>query len=91
MFFPGAVRQVREHDGEIRLLITDVVMPEMNGGDLAERLLALDPSVECLFVSGYFAQGTARFAALGEDVHFLQKPFSLDALAAKVRDVLDRS
>lgn len=87
---PGeAIRLAREHSGEIHLLLTDVIMPEMNGQDLARRLLSFHPRLKRLFMSGYTADIIAHHGVLDEEVLFLQKPFSLDALAAKVREALD--
>jgi len=85
----GAVRIAEEYPGEIHLLMTDVVMPEMNGRDLAVRLTALRPKVRHLFMSGYTANVIAHHGVLEEGVHFIQKPFSANDLAAKVRRVLD--
>ena len=84
-----ALRLAGEHSGEIRLLMTDVVMPEMNGRDLAHNLSSLIPQVKCLFTSGYTADVIARQGVLDEGVHFIQKPFSVSGLANKVREVLD--
>ena len=89
---PGeAMRLAREHTGQIDLLITDVIMPEMNGRDLAKNLLALYPYLKRLFTSGYTANVIAHHGVLDEGVHFLQKPFSADELAAKVEEALERS
>jgi len=88
---PGeAIRLAQEHTGDIRLLITDVVMPEMNGRDLADRLASIKPGLKCLFMSGYTANIIARRGVLEEGVHFIEKPFSIKNLAAKVREVLDQ-
>ncbi|MGA6927428.1 MAG: PAS domain S-box protein, partial [Desulfosarcina sp.] len=74
---PGeAVRLAREHAGEIHLLMTDVVMPEMNGRDLARNLLSLYPNLKRLFMSGYTADVIAHHGVLDEGVQFIQKPFS---------------
>ncbi len=87
---PGeAIRLAREHAGEIHLLMTDVVMPEMNGKDLAKNLLSLYPNLKRLFMSGYTADVIAHHGVLDEGVQFIQKPFSVHALAVKVREVLD--
>lgn len=87
---PGeAIRLAREHAGEIQLLMTDVVMPEMNGRDLAKNLLSLYPNLKRLFMSGYTADVIAHHGVLDEGVQFIQKPFSMQTLAAKVREVLD--
>ncbi|MFH0727893.1 MAG: PAS domain S-box protein [Pseudomonadota bacterium] len=83
-----AIRLAGEHDGEIHLLMTDVVMPEMNGRDLSARLLSLYPSLKCLFMSGYTANVIAHHGVLDEGMHFLQKPFSRKELAVKVREAL---
>jgi two-component system cell cycle sensor histidine kinase/response regulator CckA len=89
---PGeAIQLAREHAGEIHLLITDVVMPEMNGRDLAKNILSLYPNLKRLFMSGYTADVIAHHGVLDEGVQFIQKPFSMQALAAKVRDVLDET
>lgn len=85
-----AVQLAREHAGTIHLLVTDVVMPEMNGRELARTILTLHPDVERLFMSGYTADVIAHHGVLNEGVHFIQKPFTMKALAAKVRSVLDR-
>jgi two-component system cell cycle sensor histidine kinase/response regulator CckA len=88
---PGeAIRLASEYPREIHLLMTDVVMPEMNGRDLAKHLLALYPHLKRLFTSGYTADVIAHNGVLDEGVHFIQKPFSIKALAAKVRGVLDQ-
>lgn len=87
---PGeAIRLAEEHSGEIHLLLTDVIMPELNGRELAKKLLSLYPGLKRLFMSGYTADVIAHHGVLDEGVHFIQKPFSLDALAAKVREALD--
>ena len=86
---PGAaIRLAREHAGEIHLLMTDVVMPEMNGRDLAKNLLSLYPNIKRLFMSGYTANVIAHHGVLDPGVHFIQKPFSLTDLAAKIKEVL---
>ncbi len=82
-------RLAREFDGEIHLLMTDVVMPEMNGRDLAQNLMTLYPRMKCLFMSGYTADVIAHRSVLEAGVHFLPKPFSLKELASRVRQALD--
>ena len=84
-----ALRLAKEHANEIHLLITDVIMPEMNGRDLAEKLQSLYPRLKYLFMSGYTADVIAHHGVLDEGVAFIQKPFSRQELAAKVRKVLD--
>ncbi len=83
-----ALRLAKEYPGEIHLLVTDVVMPEMNGHDLAEKLLQYQPHLKCLFMSGYTADIIAHHGVLEIDVHFIQKPFSLKDFAVKLREVL---
>jgi PAS domain S-box-containing protein len=85
-----AIRLAGEHDSEINLLLTDVVMPEMNGRDLAQNMLPLYPQIKHLFMSGYTANVIAHQGVLDEGVHFIQKPFSVNDLATKVREALDR-
>ena len=84
-----AIHLAKEHIGEIRLLITDVIMPEMNGKDLVHNLRSLNPHLKCLFMSGYTADAISPYGVLDEGENFIQKPFSLPDLANKVREVLD--
>ncbi len=84
-----AIRVATERVGEIRLLMTDVVMPEMNGSELRKNITALAPGIRCLFMSGYTGDVIASQGVLGEEMHFIQKPFSRQELAAKVREALD--
>jgi PAS domain S-box-containing protein len=87
---PGeAISLARKYAGEIHLLMTDVVMPEMNGQDLARNLQALYPHLKRLFMSGYPASVVAPHGVLDEGVYFIQKPFTMQSLAAKVREALD--
>jgi len=87
---PGeAIRLAGEHRGEFHLLMTDVIMPEMNGRDLAGNLLSFYPDLKHLFMSGYTADVIAHHGVLEERVHFLQKPFSMKDLAGRVREALD--
>ena len=87
---PGqAIRATKEYAGDIDLLITDVVMPEMNGQELAKNLLALHPKLRIIYMSGYSGNVIARHGVLDEGVNFIQKPFSMQDFAAKVREVLD--
>ncbi len=86
---PGeAMEAVRSHPGEIHLLVTDVVMPEMNGRELAGRLKEIRPGMRVLFISGYTADVIAHHGVLDEGVQFIQKPFSLKDLALKARETL---
>lgn len=86
---PGeAVRLAAEHAGTLDLLLTDVVMPEMNGLDLARTLRASHPGLKCLFMSGYTADIIDSQGVLPEGLHLVRKPFSLQDLALQVRKVL---
>jgi len=78
-----------KHTGDISLLVTDVVMSEMNGRDLAERLLPICPNIKTLYMSGYTANVIAHRGVLAEGINFIQKPFSMNNLASKVYEVLD--
>ncbi len=84
-----AMEKAREHGGRIHLLITDVVMPEMNGRALAEQLQALYPALKVLFMSGYTANVMAHRGVLDAGVHFIQKPFGKIDLAVKVREAIE--
>ncbi len=86
---PDALRLADEHRGEIQLLLTDVIMPDLNGPDLALRLRERHPGVATLFISGYAANLVAEHGVREESVNFLQKPFSRSALAQRVRAILD--
>lgn len=84
-----ALRVAEDFADPIHLLITDVVMPEMNGRDLRDRFNAVKPCSKCIFMSGYPADVIAHHGVLNEGIDFLKKPFSLKRLAEKVREVLD--
>ena len=79
---------MREAPGRIDLLLTDVVMPVMNGRELSQRVRALKPEIKVLFTSGYTADAIAHHGVLEPGVDFLEKPFSLAAMAEKVRAAL---
>ena len=85
-----AVQLARTHTGKIHVLMTDVVMPEMNGRELADRIVAIRPDIKCLFMSGYTSNAIVHRGVLDEGISFIQKPFSMQALAAKVSEVLGR-
>ena len=84
-----AVQVCERHEGPIHLLLTDVVMPTMSGRKLAEHLAFLRPGLEVLYMSGYTDNAIVSHGILEESTPFLQKPFTPDALARKVREVLD--
>jgi len=83
-----ALLAARRYEGEIHLLLTDVVMPGMNGKAMAEELLALRPGVRVLFTSGYTEEVIAQHGVLDEGIHFIGKPYSPQQLALKLREVL---
>jgi two-component system cell cycle sensor histidine kinase/response regulator CckA len=78
-----------QHDGPIHLLVTDVVMPGMRGPEVAQRLTSADPAMKVLFISGYAPDAMPHQDRLDPEVAFLQKPFTPDELAHKVREILD--
>ena len=84
-----ALQIAQEQTGEIHILLSDVIMPEMSGRELADKLFSIYPRMKQLFMSGYSADIIAHHGVLDEGVHFIQKPFSVPNLAAKVREVLD--
>ncbi len=89
---PGeAMKIAAEYPERIHLLMTDVIMPEMNGRDLARNILTLYPDIQRLFMSGYTADVIAHHGVLDKGVHFIQKPFTMRELAQKVRIALDRN
>ena len=84
-----ALETVREHDGPIDLLLTDVVMPEMNGRDLGARIRALHPAIVVVYMSGYAPQRLGTLVVLDHGLPFLRKPFTIRTLAETLRLVLD--
>ncbi|MFZ2656132.1 MAG: response regulator [Victivallales bacterium] len=87
---PGeAMRLAEEHAGEIHLLLTDVVMPEMNGRNLSKKLISLYPDLKSIFMSGYTANVIASHGIIDDGVHFIQKPFTIKYLSEKVRAALN--
>lgn len=85
-----AIHLFEQHRDEIHLLMTDVIMPMMNGRNLADHLHTMQPSLPVLFMSGYPAETIVTRGVLDDGVTFLQKPFSTSAIAAQVRAALDR-
>jgi CheY-like chemotaxis protein len=84
-----AMRKIVEFNGEVHMILSDVVLPGMNGRDLVNWLLADYPNIKCLFMSGYTANIITKNGVLDEGVYFIQKPFLKKDLAAKVRQVLE--
>ncbi|BHH81910.1 hybrid sensor histidine kinase/response regulator [Desulforhopalus sp. 52FAK] len=84
-----AVLYVHQNSENIDLLLTDVIMPKMNGRDLADKVITQYPNICCLFMSGYTADIIAQQGVLDEGINFLQKPFSLQSMSSKIRTVLD--
>jgi nitrogen-specific signal transduction histidine kinase/ActR/RegA family two-component response regulator len=85
----AALRLAQRHRGPIHLLLTDVVMPRVSGREVAEQLTRVRPDVKVLYASGYTDDSVVRHGILESGTAYLQKPFSPDSLARKVRDVLD--
>jgi CheY-like chemotaxis protein len=85
-----ALSLAKLYEGQIDLLLTDVVMPQMSGRELAERLKALQPGLKILFMSGYTDDTVVRHGLLAAKVDFLPKPFLPSTLALKVREILDK-
>ena len=87
---PGeAFKVAAEYTGLLHLLITDVIMPEMTGRELARNFQSRYPRIKCLFMSGYTADVIADHGVLEEGVHFIPKPFSRDELITKVHEMLE--
>ncbi|MDZ7695681.1 MAG: ATP-binding protein [Deltaproteobacteria bacterium] len=84
-----ALTMAREYQGEINLLMTDVILPEMSGMDLAGEILKIRQNIKTMFMSGYTADIIARQGVLEKGMHFIQKPFTFDSLARKVREAMD--
>jgi len=85
-----AIRISRRHSGAIDMLLTDVVMPQMSGRDLAAAIAVARPETKILFMSGYTDDAIVRHGVLEAGSQFIEKPFSPQALTVKVREVLDR-
>ena len=84
-----ALEILRTHDGPVHMLLTDVVMPEMNGKQFVTQAMVSHPQIRVLYMSGYMDEVLAHHGILDTDVSFIQKPFTIQALSTKVREVLD--
>ena len=85
-----ALDQLAKHSERVHLLLTDVVMPEMNGKELFQKMSVLYPKIKAIYMSGYTDDVIAHHGVMDAGVHFIQKPFAVNALTAKVREVLDQ-
>lgn len=83
-------QKLADHNGPVHLILTDVVMPDMNGKDVVETLSKTYPDVKALFMSGYTDNVIAHHGILDKGIHYIQKPFTVKALSSKIREVLDR-
>ncbi len=79
----------KSYTGRIDLLITDVVMPEINGRELADKFVALNPGTKCLFMSGYSAEVITRKGVLAKGINFIEKPFTMQNFATKIKNILN--
>jgi CheY-like chemotaxis protein len=84
-----ATQACERHEGEIHMLLTDVVLAQVTGTDLARQLIPMRPKMKVLFISGYTEEAIVHQGVLEEGTAFLQKPFTPNVLARKVREVLD--
>jgi CheY-like chemotaxis protein len=84
-----ALKVGKEHEGPIHLLLTDVVMPKMGGKELAERLQPLYPQMKVIYMSGYTDNAIVHHGVLAQELNFIQKPFTPEGLARKVREALE--
>jgi CheY-like chemotaxis protein len=85
-----AIRVVKEHLSQVHLLLTDVIMPQLNGKDLAEAIAQISPGIRCLFMSGYTADIIAKHGVVDSEMAFIQKPFTTAQLIEQVARVLGR-
>lgn len=85
-----AINKALEHAGAIDLLITDIIMPEINGRELAKKIMTYHPGIKCLFMSGYTADIIAKEGVISEKMNFIQKPFTMNKLSLKIREIFEQ-
>ncbi|HXE98375.1 MAG TPA: response regulator [Dongiaceae bacterium] len=86
---PEACALFEQHAGKISLLLSDVIMPELNGKELFDQVRAINPDIKVLFMSGYTDDVITKRGVLPDGTNFINKPFTILQLAAKLRAVLD--
>ena len=86
-----ALKVWKDHDSRLNLLVTDMVMPHMNGRELSQRLKAMHPSLKVLYISGYVNEKTLDLDSLVKGMDFMQKPFTLEDIAHRTRELLDKN
>jgi CheY-like chemotaxis protein len=86
----GAFVLVEEYEDPIHLLVTDVVMPKLSGRELVDRIAGIRPEIKVLYMSGYTDNAITHHGILEKGMNYLQKPFTMEGLAKKVREVLDK-
>jgi len=84
-----ALRLAESHEGEVHLLLTDIMMPGMNGVEVAGRVLRVRPGIRIVYMSGYADQDLVGQGLLQPGTHFLQKPFTPQELGTRVREILN--
>ena len=84
-----ALQLAKAHDGPIHLLVSDVVMPELSGADLAAAIIKDRPNVKVIYMSGYTEETISQHGVRGDGTNFIAKPFMISVLQNKVREVLD--
>lgn len=82
-----AIRFIETGENKVDLLMTDVIMPEMNGKELYKKIAGIEPGIKCLFISGYTADNISKHGVLDEDAGFIQKPFSIFQLGIKIKEL----
>ena len=85
-----ALKRIKEIKNSVDLLITDLVMPNINGKDLADKLVTINPKIKVLFISGYTNNQISKDGEIEAGVNLLNKPFSIVSLMKKIREILDK-